>query len=177
MAKRRGWSILSGCECGCGCAGVQVPVAGGGPGQGNLRVGPQAPRKRYPHPAQPSPSVLPTGGDAACKPEARQLSRTQGVSSQSSRLECLTQTLLNPCKSPALTGLWCAVCCAGRAAFKRWEACEASGEAYTYRPPNAEELKEAQADAAAAKSAKAAAKALVSAAGERLPNLTPCYVG
>ena len=104
MAKRRGWSILSGCECGCGCAGVQVPVAGGGPGQGNLRVGPQAPRKRYPHPAQPSPSVLPTGGDAACKPEARQLSRTQGVSSQSSRLECLTQTLLNPCKSPALTG-------------------------------------------------------------------------
>ena len=64
----------------------------------------------------------------------------------------------------------CAVCCAGRAAFKRWEACEASGEAYTYRPPNAEELKEAQADAAAAKSAKAAAKALVNAAGERLPN-------
>ena len=43
------------------------------------------------------------------------------------------------------------LCCAGRAAFKRWEACEASGEAYTYRPPNAEELKEAQADAAAAK--------------------------
>ena len=62
------------------------------------------------------------------------------------------------------------LCCAGRAAFKRWEACEASGEAYTYRPPNAEELKEAQADAAAAKSAKAAAKALVNAAGERLPN-------
>ena len=62
------------------------------------------------------------------------------------------------------------MCCAGRAAFKRWEACEASGEAYTYRPPNAEELKEAQADAAAAKSAKAAAKALVNAAGERLPN-------
>ena len=69
-------------------------------------------------------------------------------------------------KTPALTGPWCAVCCAGRAAYKRWEACEASGEAYTYRPPNAEELKEAQADAAAAKSAKAAAKALVNAAGE-----------
>ena len=65
LAKRRGWSILSGCECGCGCAGVQVPVAGGGPGQGNLRVGPQAPRKRYPHPAQPSPSALPSCQGAA----------------------------------------------------------------------------------------------------------------
>ena len=46
-------------------AGVQVPVAGGGPGQGNLRVGPQAPRKRYPHPAQPSPSALPSCQGAA----------------------------------------------------------------------------------------------------------------